>query len=456
MGRIIVIGGGISGLSLAYLLHKQKPSQDLIVLESEKRLGGKIWTDKADGFLCESGVNGFLDNKPKTLELIAGLSLKPLRSNDSARKRFIYSGGMLHPLPESPPAFLKSRLLSLYGRLRVAYEVFAPKGTKEDETLADFARRRLGNEAYEKLIDPMASGIFAGDPEAMSLKSCFPRIHELEMNHGSLIRALIKLQIKAKKEGKVGPGPGPGGVLTSFYDGMETIIMSLKDSLGERVKTENKVESIDKKGNEYTVYLSNGSTMESDIIVLAAPAYAASEIMKDFDKGISMILKEIPYPSVSVVSMGYRKDKISHNLDGFGFLVPFREGSRVLGTLWDSSIFPNRAPEGYVLLRSLVGGARASDMAMQDHDRLVNIVGGELGKIMGISAQPDFTKVYTHLKAIPQYTSGHQKRLKNMDDLMLKYKKLYITGNAYRGISVNDCIENSHKLASKILAEKNT
>lgn len=455
MGRIVIIGGGISGLSLAYLLYKQKPSLDLIVLESEKRLGGKIWTDKADGFLCESGVNGFLDNKPKTLELIYDLSLKPLRSNDSARKRLIFSDGRLHLIPESPPAFFTSDLLSLRGRLRVIYEVFIPKGRMDDESLADFARRRLGREAFEKLIDPMASGIYAGDPEKLSLNSCFPRIRELEMSYGSLIRALIRLQIKAKKEGKASPGPGPGGVLTSFYNGMGTLIMSLKDTLGPMVRTDSKVESIDKKGNGYTLYLSNGMTVESDIVVLATPAYAASGMLKDFDSAISVILDKIPYPSVSVVCMGYRKDKIKHNLYGFGFLVPFKESCKVLGTLWDSSIFPNRAPEGYVLLRSMVGGARASDMAVQAEERLVNIVEDELRKIMDIKDQPDFISIYTHEKAIPQYTIGHQERLKAIGDLMVKYKGLYVTGNAYRGISVNDCIENSYRLASRITAETN-
>lgn len=452
MDRIIIVGGGISGLSLAYLLQRQKPSLDLIVLEAEERLGGKIWTDKADGFLCESGVNGFLNNKPRTLELASDLSLSPLKSNDSARKRFIFSNGRLHLLPDSPPAFFKSDLLSLQGRLRIIYEMIAPRGRKEDESLAEFGRRRLGKEAYEKLIDPMASGIYAGDPEALSLKSCFPRIHQLEMEYGSLIRALIKLQIKARKEGRTGPGPGPGGVLTSFYNGMESLIIALRDSLGERVRPKSKVASLDKNGSRYTVSLQDGSRMESDAMVMATPAHASSEILKDFDPAISQTLSEIPYPPVSVVCIGYRKDRVGRNLDGFGFLVPFREGRRILGTLWDSSIFPNRAPDGYVLLRTMLGGARASNIALQDKNRLVDIVTGELMEIMGLKVQPDFAKVYIHEKAIPQYIIGHQRRLKTMDDLLVKYKGLYLTGNSYRGISVNDCIENSYKLAAEMLA----
>lgn len=453
--KITIVGGGVSGLSLAYYLLREKPSLDLAVLEAEERPGGKIWTDKTEGFLCESGVNGFLDNKPRTLELIADLSLAPLKSSDSARKRFIYSEGALRLLPESPPAFFKSNLLSLRGRLRIIYELFAPRGTEEDESLAGFAKRRLGTEAYEKLIDPMASGIYAGDPETLSLKSCFPRIHEMERKYGSLIKALIMLKRQAKKEGKDVPGAGPGGVLTSFYNGMGSLIAALRDFLGTRVRINNRVLSLDMKGLQYVLHLSDGTRVETDMVIMAVPAYAASEIFKNFDRAISKELSGIQYPAVAVVCAGYKKDKAGLNLDGFGFLVPFREGRKILGTLWDSSIFPNRAPEGYVLLRTMVGGARASAMGMQTKGRLMDIVAEELSGIMGIKERPDFVRIYSHEKAIPQYNTGHQKKLRNIKDLLLKYKGLYITGNAYRGISVNDCIENSYMLATSIAAKTN-
>lgn len=451
--RLLIVGGGISGLSLAYFLLEKDPSLDILVLESEKKAGGKIWTDRVEGFLCEGGVNGFLDNRPRTLELAAKLGLTPVRSNDAARKRFIFSDGKLHMLPESPLSFFTSNLLSLYGRLRIVWEIVVPKGGGDDETLADFARRRLGREAFEKLIDPMASGIYAGDPETMSLKSCFPRIYDLENKYGSLIQGMIKLQKEAKKTGKK-VGPGPGGVLTSFYDGMEVFIAALKNFLGERLKAESKVVSIDKKGDTYTVFLSDNSNIEAEGVVIATPAHAASEIVKDFNRNLSLNLGEILYPPVSVVCLGYRKDKIRQPLDGFGFLVPKRENRRILGTLWDSSIFPNRAPEGYVLLRSMLGGARAVEVALQDENRLINTVMDETKKIMDIQAQPDFAKVYTHEKGIPQYLLGHGKRLEVIDTIVSSHKGFYITGNSYRGISVNDCIENSYKLAERILHEK--
>ena len=450
--KLVIIGGGITGLSLAYFLLEKNPSFDIVVLESEKKAGGKIWTDKVNGFLCEGGVNGFLDNRPKTLELVSKLALTPLQSSDNARKRFIFSEGKLHRLPESPAAFFMSNLLSLSGRLRIIGEMFAPKGSGEDETLASFAKRRLGKEAYEKLIDPMASGIYAGDPEKMSLKSCFLKVYNLEQKYGSLIKGMLKLQKEAKKTGKK-VGAGPGGVLTSFYDGMGMMIDALSGILGGRLRTGTRAVSVDKQKDNYLVYLSDGSHLDAGAVVFATPAFETSGMVKGIDKNLSSVLSEIPYPAVSVVCFGYKRERFKHPLDGFGFLIPGREGRRILGTLWDSSVFPNRAPEGYVLLRSMLGGVKMSDLALQDENRLTDVVMAELRDIMGITAQPDFVKVYTHKQGIPQYPLGHQQRLATIDKMTSNFNRLYITGNAYRGIGVNDCIENSAILAERIVQE---
>jgi oxygen-dependent protoporphyrinogen oxidase len=454
MGRIAIIGGGISGLSLAYFLLEKDPAREVMVFESEKRPGGKIWTDRADGFLCEGGVNGFLDNKPMTLELSKKLSLAPLRSNDASRKRFIFSDGVLHRLPESPPAFLTSRLLSLPGRLRVMAEMIIPGNAKEEETLAEFARRRLGAEAYRKLIDPMASGIYAGNAEMLSLRACFPKVYELERKYGGLIRGMLNLQRERKKQGsrdKV--GAGPGGVLTSFHGGMGELIQSLKSFLGERLRLGYRAVSLERKQKRYIQHFSDGSSFEADVVVIASPAYAAAEMLRNLDKKVSLSVAEIPYPSVAVACFGYRKEKIRADLDAFGYLIPSGEKRKILGTLYDSSIFPNRAPEGYVLLRSMVGGSRASHLAMEPEPRLVDMIRKELADIVGITAEPDFLRIYRHEMAIPQYTVGHLERLKSIETLLGKHPGLFLTGNAYRGISVNDCIENSAKLAEKIIEE---
>lgn len=454
MGRIAIIGGGISGLSLAFFLLEKDPDLDIIVLESKQRPGGKIWTEKAEGFLCEGGVNGFLDNKPRTLELAGKVALEPLRSNDASRKRFIYSGSRLHRLPESPPAFLASSLISLKGKLRIMLEPVIQGNARDEETLAAFARRRLGNEAYEKLIDPMASGIYAGNPETLSLRACFPKVYDLEARYGGLIRGMIRLQRERKKQGsseKV--GAGPGGTLTSFHGGMGELANALRGFLGSRLRLGSKVQEIERKGRGYSLFLTDGSSIEADIVASASPAYAVAEMLKNMDMRLSHLVAEIPYPSLSVVCLGYRKEKIKTPIDSFGFLIPSREKRKILGTLYDSSIFPNRAPEGYVLLRSMVGGARYSDLARENDTKLVDLVKGELAAIMDISSDPDFTRVYRHEMAIPQYNIGHLERLRNIDAMLLRHKNLYLTGNAYRGIGVNDCIENSFSLAEKIIEE---
>lgn len=454
MERIAIIGGGISGLSLAWFLLEKDPGADVTVFEAEQRPGGKIWTDRAEGFLCEWGVNGFLDNKPKTLELSRKLKLEPMRSNDASRKRFIYSDGLLHRLPESPPAFFFSKLLSLPGRLRVMAEPFIAGNAKEEETLAEFARRRLGREAYEKLIDPMASGIYAGNPETLSLRACFPKVYDLEKKHGGLVRGMLKLQQEKKKQGSAEKvGAGPGGVLTSYFDGMGELIRALKTTLGGRLRLGYRAVSIERKGSSYTVSFADSSSFEADTVIVASPAYAASEMLRNIDRKISSTLSEIPYPSVSVVCLGYKKDSFTADLDAFGYLIPSREKRKILGTLYDSSIFPNRAPEGYALLRIMVGGARASELAMEQEHRLLETIRKELSDIIGIRAEPDFVRIYRHEMAIPQYTVGHTERLRTLDRILEKQKNLYLTGNAYRGISVNDCIENSARLAEKIIEE---
>ncbi len=454
MGRLAIIGGGISGLSLAYFLLEKDPAAEIAVFESEKRLGGKIWTDRSGGFICEGGVNGFLDNRPRTLELASKIGLPPVRSNDASRKRFIYSGGRLHRLPETPPAFLSSNLLSLRGRLRVAAEVLVPRGAKEEETLAAFAVRRLGREAYEKLIDPMASGIYAGNPETLSLRSCFPKVYDLEVKYGGLIKGMILLQRERKRAGTAEKvGAGPGGVLTSFHDGMGALIDSLRNFLGDRVRTGKRAVGIEKRGKGYAVSFSDGSVFDCEVVVVAAPAYSAAEMLRDLDRRISLLVSEIPYPSLSVVCLGYRKERVSAALDGFGFLIPSSEKRNILGTLWDSSIFPNRAPEGHVLLRSMVGGARAPELALESDSRLVDSVKRELADIMRIKVEPDFVRIYRHEMAIPQYTVGHLKRLGSIDSLLAGHRNLHLGGNAYRGIGVNDCIENSLKLSEKITGE---
>ncbi|MBI4699163.1 MAG: protoporphyrinogen oxidase [Nitrospirae bacterium] len=450
MKRIAIVGGGISGLTVAYALLDKGQGFDVTVYEADSRPGGKIWTEKTGGFLFERGANGFLDNKRRTLELCSMLGIEPLRSNDNSKKRYIFVKGKLNPLPESPLAFIRSDILSWAGKFRILMEIIAAKGP-EDETVADFITRRLGREALEKLIDPMVSGIYAGDPYRMSIKSCFARIKELEQEYGSLIRALIKIS-REKKRAQANDkiSVAPRGTLTSFYDGAQTITDSLADKLGDQLKLGISVNGLTNDNHSYQLHTSNG-TIEADIVILASPAYATAGILKDLDREIAKILLEIPYPHVSVVCFGYKKEKVGNSLNGFGFLVPHIEGRKILGTLWDSSIFPNRASEGHALLRTMVGGAQSPDIAMLDDDKIIRTVFDELRPILSLKTDPDIVKIYRWEKAIPQYLLGHDRNMKLIEERLRSYPGLYLTGNSYRGIGMNDCVESGFRLASEII-----
>lgn len=466
MKKAIIIGGGISGLSTAWLLRSKALAAgkelEITLLEKEQRLGGKIWSIKSDGYTCEWGPNGFLDSKPQTLELCRAIGVEQNlhRSNDNARKRFIFSGGELHRLPEGGPSFLKSRLISWPGKLRLALEptpfiAAAPKGT--DETLADFGRRRLGQEALDKLIAPMVSGIFAGDPETMSLVSCFPRIAELEREYGGLIRAMILLAKKKKKdiaEGKVvSSAAGPGGVLTSFREGIQYLADALTDSLGGIVKPGTAVTAITKGENaRYRVKCSDGSEQEADLVIVASPAFAAAEMLAGLDGAVSGVLRQILYASMTVICFGYERDRIAHPLDGFGYLIPKKEGRSTLGTLWDSSMFENRAPDGKVLLRSMMGGACFPEYVKLSDDEVTARVKKDLKATMNIDAEPSFIRIFRHPQAIPQYTVGHGQRLEALDGRLKAYPGLILTGNSYRGIGLNDCVAAAQRAADEALA----
>ena len=467
MKKIVIIGGGISGLATAWLLRSKAQSAgkdlEITLLEKEPQAGGKIRSIKSDGYTCEWGPNGFLDSKPQTLDLCRAIGVENnlQRSNDNARKRFIFSGGQLHQLPDGAAAFLKSRLISWPGKLRLALEptpFISPAPAGVDETLAAFGRRRLGGEALDTLIAPMVSGIFAGDPETMSLVSCFPRIAELEREYGGLIRAMIMLARKKKRDqaqGKVvSSAAGPGGILTSFRQGIQYLPDALVTSLGGIVRPGSAVTSVAKgAGAPYLVTCSDGSGHEADQVIIASPAFAAADMLSGLSEEISTVLRQIPYASMTVICFGYSRGQIRRSLDGFGYLIPKKEGCNTLGTLWDSSMFEDRAPEGKVLLRSMMGGACFPEYVALSDDEVVARVREDLTLTMGIDAQPEFVRVFRHPQAIPQYTVGHGKRLQALEESLRAHPGLILTGNSYRGIGLNDCVAAAERAADEAVGQ---
>ncbi|GAB4232277.1 MAG: protoporphyrinogen oxidase [Deltaproteobacteria bacterium] len=461
MPRIVIVGAGLSGLCTAHYLVKSLSAggkeAEILLLEADAVPGGKMRTIAQDGFRMEWGPNGFLTNKPYGMELVKELGIEGrlARSSDLARKRYILSGGMLHRLPETPPAFFRSRLLSLPGRLRILWEPFAdgpPSGV--DESLGDFARRRLGTEALEKLIDPMVTGIFAGDPDRMSLRSCFPVIHDLEKQYGGLVRGMLGVRKERARQGVKGEmSAGPGGVLMSFDHGVQALTDTLADRLADGLHRNVTVDRIDRRGEGYVLSMAAGGNREemgANVVVIAAPAYAAAGMLSALDEGLADALGAIPYSPVTVAALGYEKATLGNPLDGFGFLIPRGEKRKILGALWDSSVFPNRAPEGKALLRVMVGGVRAPELAALPEAELLALARKELREILGISAEPVIAKSFFHDRGIPQYLVGHGKRLERIDARLAGLPGLYLNSNAYRGIALNDCVRESRATAERI------
>ncbi len=451
MAQVAIIGAGMSGMSLAWYLKGLKPNWDVTVLEASERAGGKAWTEYQEGFVIERGVNGVLDNKPSTLQLATELGIQPLRSRDAARRRFIVRSDCLLDLPDSFGAFLSSRVLSPGGKLRLLMEPFIARGDMSvDESLEQFAIRRLGKEAYRYLIDPMASGIYAGNPARLSLRSCFPRIHELERDYGSLIKAMFSLQMAAKRKKKKGPSAGPGGVLTSFKSGMSQLANALRKALGTSVRLGCQVESVEPNPKGWQVELSNGQSIEATHVVVSCPAYAASKLFKASIPALSQICSHIEYPPIAIVAFGIAQKAILGDLNGFGFLAPFVERRKILGALWDSSVFDGRAPEGYHLVRCLIGGTRNRHCLLKGDSWLKDVAYQELKDLCGLKYVPGFSRVFRWQRAIPQYHVGHESLMEGLREVLDRYPGLFVRCNWVGGVSLNDCIMHSQRLSGQI------
>lgn len=446
----IVIGAGISGLALGFFARVSGKS--VLVLEEGSQAGGKIRTQWEDGFCCEWGPQGFLDNVPETLELVRllGLEQRLVKASPRAADRFILRSGKLRKVPLSPPAFLASDVLSLKGKLRVLAEPFMPPGSVADESVFSFARRRIGREAAEVLVDAMVTGVFAGRATELSLPATFPKMAMMERTYGSLTRAMLAL----RKRGGGGPA-GPGGTLTSFVGGMQELTDRLVAALGSSLRLGNPVTTLQyQEGDVYpwTVALADGTQLPARNVVVTVPPPKVCALFADlFPPQALAALREIPLPPVVVVMTAYKSPQpFAHPLSGFGFLVPSREPRQILGTLFCHSIFPNQVPEGGVLLRTILGGARQPEVIAFSDEELLRLVRRELHAILGGDSDPDLVRIFRHPEGIPQYTLGHPRRLQVLEETTSRFRGLYLTGNAYRGVAVNACIAEAKKVAASL------
>jgi len=452
--RMAIIGGGISGLSACFFA-KQKfgDTIDLVLYEKDHRLGGAIGITRENGYVADWGPNGFLNREPLTLEFVRqiGLQDKLYPSNSKSEKRFIYHNDRLWEISAHPIKFMTGGLLSLPGRLRIGMEYFVRRKADEtDESIFDFAVRRIGPEAAEILIDPMVSGIFGGDARELSLGACFPVMEKMEREYGGLIKAMIKKKRVTGIDGqKAGPA-GPAGHLTSFRGGLFTLIEKLEEILGSYIRRGEKIERIIKKDNGQYRILTPIAQADFDFVILAVPSYIAGQLLESVAPETTELLNKIPYSNLAVVCQGYNISDIKRPLDGFGFLVPHNQNLEILGSIWTSVIFPEQAPEGYVLFRTMLGGARNNEIIESGEKGLGDLAHRRLANIMGIKSGPSFQKIIIWRKGIPQYTLGHRERLARIEDNVGRFGNIFLAGNAYTGVSLNESIKRSCNIVESI------
>jgi oxygen-dependent protoporphyrinogen oxidase len=455
MPRVVIIGAGISGLALAYRLTQRDPTFQVTVLEKNDRPGGTVQTLRRDGFLVEAGPNGFLDTQPTTLALCRELDLGDRlipASESSSRNRFLFLGGQLKSLPSSFGSFLKSDLLSWRGKWTLLLERFrAPRRDGGDESVSSFARRRGGPEV-ETLADALVTGIHAGDPDRLSAAAAFPRLAAFEREHGGIFKGMAaaakRRRAEAKARGEVYQRPGR---MWSFREGLGLLIHTLSERLPSPPLLGVEVSSLHKNANGTWLVRAEGrDAWTADTVVLACPAYRQAALLDALDRPLAEEIAGIAYNAVAVIGLGYRQLDVPGSLDGFGYIAPQRDRRDVLGVQWCSSIFPGRAPAGAVFLRAIAGGWNRPDIVGWDDDRLVQAVRAELRLALGIEAAPIFHEIIRWPRAIPQYHLGHLDRLLRIEARLSALPGLFLTGNAYHGVALNDCTNQATQLAGLV------
>ena len=479
--KVVVVGGGIAGLATAVQLEKQAADRGLeigvTVVEGADVLGGNIRTDHIDGYVVENGPNGFLDNVEATPALVKHLGLgdRLVQADESAAIRYIYRKGALRRLPAGPVSFLRSPILSLGGRLRLLLEPFMSSAAAtegRDETIYDFASRRIGDEAARILVGSMVSGVFAGDIEQLSLPAAFPKMRAMEAEHGSLVRAMVSKMLarKAAKKAEArgedvsqdtrpGGPAGPGGTLTSFQGGMTDLVAAAAAKLRHAPKTGWRVESLDRNGEEWRLRSESGDELSADHVVLTLPSRHAGTLLQPLDAELAKLASGIGAAPIVVVALGLDPSQLGRPLDGFGFLIPRGEGPRILGCLWDSSIFPgHRAPEGKALIRAMIGGAHDRQICDLSDDEIVAEVRRDLETTLGLpragesKLEPELLGVYRYPAGISQYDVGHLARVDAMHRRLEDFPGLWLGGSSYYGVAMNACITKAQEQARKILA----
>jgi oxygen-dependent protoporphyrinogen oxidase len=388
------------------------------------------------------------------LDLVEELNLTgELITADPRAPAYVYAGGRLQAVPMSPPALVKTKLISNAAKLRLLREPFvkARRGGGE-ESVASFVRRRLGDEILERLVEPFLSGVYAGDPEELSLQACFPKLAEFEVESGGILRGALRAAKQARKGGAKPKRSLRPYRLCSFRHGLGALPEALAKSLGDSLLTRARIIDISYTGRyEIKVeHLGEIKTITGSTLVVSAPAYVSAHLLGGVAPEVAALIAEIPYVSIASVPLAYRVEQIARKLDGFGFLAPRGEGLRTLGSIWNSFLFAGRAPEGWICLTNFIGGATDAEAVKLGDEELIHTVHNDLSKVLGVSGGPRRLPIARYERAIPQYTLGHAARVKRVETLLRDVPGLWIAGNYLRGISLGDCIKQAERVAVEI------
>ena len=461
MNRIVVIGGGISGLAAAHRVLEVDKEARVTVLEASDRMGGTIQTEQRDGFLLERGPDSFISEKPHAIELAKRLGLESqlIQTNEEYRRSFIVRDARLRAVPEGfqlmAPSrmwpFITSDIFSLAGKMRMAADLLLPRKNgngSSDESLASFVRRRLGEEALARMAQPMVGGIYTADPETLSLRATLPRFLDMEQKHRSLILAMLR-QGRAQKTGTSG---ARYSLFLSFDQGMQVLIDPLtRINADFRVKTKVQRVTLD---HGWRITTDQGEELEADAVCLAVPAYVAASLLSDVNERLAQKLRQIKYASTATINFGYTRAAIAHPLNGFGFVVPFIEKRSLIACTFSSVKFSGRAPEGHVLLRAFAGGALQPEIFALDEAEMAKRVEADLRELLGIREAPRFIEVAKWERSMPQYEVGHLERVSEIEKLVSEMPGLALGGNAYRGAGIPDCIRSGEAAAERLLNQR--
>jgi oxygen-dependent protoporphyrinogen oxidase len=458
--RACVIGGGVAGLTAAYRL-KQRGAQ-VELFEAAQRVGGLLGTERFDGYVVETGADSILTEKPWAMQLAEelGLGAEVIKTEAGPRGAYIVHRGKLERVPEGfsliAPldllAMARSPVVSWPGKLRMALDLVLPRRrASDDESLQGYVERRLGSELFERLAQPLVSGIYGADPRKLSLAATMPRFVEMERDHGSVMRGLWARQRTAQSGGG-GASGARYGLFAAFRGGMQTLIDALARELEGSLHTGHAVTAVERDADGSLNVEVRGSWHGYQALIVALPAHVAAQILHGFDAALATELFGIQYASAATVTCAFPRTAIPHALDAFGFVVPAAERREILASTWASVKYAGRAPADKALIRVFIGGYTGQALVERRDDELLELALRELGELLGLRAPPEWSRVVRYPRAMPQYHLGHQARVARIEGMAGRHRRFALAGNAYRGVGIPDAIKSANDAVDRVFS----